>query len=461
MPREIKPDGDIRFEGFFSYPNSTAFPPDGGVLEYSENMEFNEGVATPRLGSVLAGTASAPITYACGASSSAGDSILLWGTNQRFNCQTGAFTSVNLAAKVKARGQGYQDALTMETTDTDFVTGANIVERLVTAKGDKINFTLYTGIQPYEPDSAYLVQGTYDSIQAIIPDVNAMLVFGKRSIYSVEGGMGRQANPERKVNQQVFHKISKVAHQDGLASKDAVCQLGSTILFLDKDGIKGVKYSGGKIGYEDGTPPLTQAIQDIMDLVDQTKLEEITAVSCHGRCFFTLPLNGQYAKSVVLVFNTHNKVPLESIYVYPYSIDSVVVGRRDGKARLWGINKALGRVYLLNEGSTDAGTAIVAKMRSRNYFFASHSDKKYDDCFLTLDTKGHAEVEMNFISVNPDGKTLMDKFSGNLGTAVRRALANKKCMGGKIEIVVKAGKPVIYSIGVEASLVGKSIFSSF
>jgi hypothetical protein len=34
-------------------------------------------------------------------------------------------------------------------------------------------------------------------------------------------------------------------------------------------------------------------------------------------------------------------------------------------------------------------------------------------------------------------------------------------MGGKIEIVVKAGRPVIYSIGVEASLVGKSIFSSF
>ena len=461
MAREIKPDGDLRFEGFASYPNSSAFPPDGGMLEYSENMELNEGVAIPRLGSTLAGTASAPITYACGASSSTGDSILLWGANQRFNCQTGAFTTVNLAAKVKARGQGYQDALTMETSDTDFVAGANIVERLVTAKGDKLKFTLYTGNQPYEPDSAYLVQGTYDDIQAVIPDINAMLVLGKRSIYSVDAGLGRQANIKRTPSMDVFHKISKVSSTDGLISKDAVCKIGSIVLFLDSDGVKALKYSGGKVGYEEGTPPLTQAIQDIMDLVDQTKLGEITAVSCHGRCFFTLPLNGQYAKSVVLVFNTYNKVPLESVYVYPYSIDSVVVGRRDGKPRLWGINKALGKVYLLNEGSTDAGAAIVAKMRSRNYFFASHSDKKYDDCFMTLDTKGYVEIEMNFISVNPDGKTLMDKFSGNLGTAVRRALTNKKSMGGKIEIVVKSGRPTIYSIGVEASLVGKSIFSSF
>jgi hypothetical protein len=68
---------------------------------------------------------------------------------------------------------------------------------------------------------------------------------------------------------------------------------------------------------------------------------------------------------------------------------------------------------------------------------------------------------MNFISVNPDGKWLMDKFSANLGTAVRRALTNKKSMSGKLEIVVKSGRPCIYSIGLEASIVGKSIFSSF
>ena len=461
MPREIKPDGDLRFEGFASYPNSAAFGPEGGMLEYSENMEFNEGVATPRLGSILAGTASAPVEYACVASSTVGDSILLWGANQRFNCETGLFTSVNLAAKQKARGQGYQDALTMETQDTDFVAGANIVERLVTAKGDKLKFSLYSGAQPYEPDSAYLVQGTYDSIQAIEPDMNAMLVFGKRSIYSVTAGIGRQANVNRMPSPQVFHQISKLSSHDGLAAKDGICRMGSQVLFLDADGIKVLKYSGGKNAYEDGSSPVTFMIQDIMDMIDPTKIGQVTATACQGRCYFTLPLLAPYNRTVVLALNLTNKNPLESIYVYPQSIDCVMSARKGGKTRLWGVNYALGRIYLLNEGTTDAGTSIVAKIRSRSYMFASHSEKKYDDCFVSLDTKGHAEVEMHFISVNPDGKWLLDRFSADLGTAVRRALANKKSMSGKLEIVVKSGRPCIYSIGLEASIVGKSIFSSF
>lgn len=461
MPREIKPDGDLRFEGFASHPNSAAFSSESGMLEYSENMELIEGVATPRLGSVLSGTASAPITYACSASGTGGDSILLWGANQRFNCQNGTFTSVNLAVKQKARGQGYQDAITMESTDSEFTTGANIVERLVTAKGDKLNFTLYTGTQPYEPDSAYLVQGTYDDIQAIVPDVNAMLVFGKRSIYSVKAGIGRQANFDRKPRQDVFHSIVKISSVDGLWAKDAVCRLGSIVMFMDHDGLKIAKFSNGQVAYEDGTAPISNQIEDIIALIDPSKFSEITAVACHGRTYFSLPLLGNYGKTVVLAVNPYSKTPFESIYVYPYSIDILATGRKDGKLRIWGINKAQGKVYLLNEGTTDSGSPITSTICSRNYMLSSHSEKKYDDFFVSLDTKGQAEVESYFVAVNPDGRWLLDKFNGNLGTAVRRALTNKKSMGGKIEIVVKSGRPAIYSIGVEMSLVGKSIFSSF
>jgi hypothetical protein len=187
----------------------------------------------------------------------------------------------------------------------------------------------------------------------------------------------------------------------------------------------------------------------------------VTAVSVHSRIYFSLPLLGQYNKSVVLVINPNSKTMFESVYVYPYSIDILATGRKDGVMRLWGINKASGKVYMLNEGTTDSGAPITSTIRSRNYMLQSHAEKKYDDFFVSLDTKGPAEVESYFISVNPDGKWLLDRFNGNLGTAVRRALANKKSMGGKIEIVVKSGKPAIYSIGIEMSLVGRSIFSSF
>jgi hypothetical protein len=457
MPKEIQQDGDIAFEGFASYPNSCTFSGESGLLEYSENMDIVSGKAMPRLGYMLAGTASAPVTYACSAQSSNGDSILLWGSNQRFNCQSGTFTAVNLAQKQKARGQGYQDALTMETADADFTTGANIVERLVTAKGDKLKFTLYSGIAPYEPDSAYLVQGTYDEIKAIVPDMNAFTVLGKRSVYEVGAGLGRQANPDRKPDKSVFHTIKRLSKDDGVVGSDAWAMLGGNLTFLDVDGIKSFKE--GNFG--EGIPPLSDTILDIINLIDPSKISEITAVGLKDRSYYALPLLAPYGKTVVLVMNSSLKGVFESVHVYPESVDILTVARKDGVPRVWGINKASGRIYLLGEQATDNGTSIQAKIRTRNYLFATHGEKRYENCYAYMDTKGNAEVEFNFISTNPDGKWLLDKFNGNLGTTVRRALANKKCMLGKLELVVKSGRPDILSVGVEASVVGRSIFSNF
>jgi hypothetical protein len=457
MPKEIKPDGDLRFEGFASFPNSAAFSGDSGMLEYAENIEINEGVITPRLGSAIAGNAGSAVEYACSAHGPSGDSILLWGANKRFNCQSGTFTNLNLAAKQKARGNGYADAITMETTDTDWVTGGYITERLVTAKDDRIRFTLYTGVAPYEPDDLRLVQGTYDPIQAIVPSMNSMLAFGKRSIYAVKAGMGRQAIIDRKPSREAFHETKKISGSEGLIAKDGWAENGGYIAFMDVDGIKMMK--GDE--FVEGSAPISYQIQNIIDLIDPAKIADITAVGLRGRLYFSLPLLGSYNKTCVLVMNTGNKGMFESLHVYPVSMDFLCLARKNGIVRLWGVNKANGTVHLLEEGSTDAGTAIQATIRTRNYFMQSHSDKKYDDCYLYLDTRGSASLDMNFISVNPDGKWTIDTFNGNLGTAVRRALANKKCMGGKLEIVVKSGNPAIFSLGVEGSLVGRSIFSSF
>ena len=460
MAREIQSDGDLRFEGFASYPNSATFNPDSGTLEYAENITINEGVITPRLGYTLAYSGFYPVTYACAAHGPSGDSILLWNANVRFDCNSGVTTVASLASKQKARSQGYADALTMETLDSDWVAGANITERLVTAKNDRCRFTLYTGNLPYEPDDLRLIQGTYDPVLAIVPRMNAFLALGKRSIYFVKAGLGRQANPDRKPNQQVFHEVSRISAQDGLACKDGWAETNGILVFVDQDGLKVMEQDK----YNEGSKPISYLIQDIWDQIDPSKYSAITAVSLKGRIYITLPLLGTYNKTCVLVLNTQNKVMFESLNVYAHSMDSLVVARKDGIPRVWGINYATGNIYLLDvaSSSTDAGTTFQSKFRTRNYFFKSHSDKKYDESYVYFNTNGSASIDLNFIAVNPDGKWTLDTFTNqNLGTAVRRALANKKCMGGKLEVVVKSGKPSIYSVGVDASLVGRSIFSSF
>jgi hypothetical protein len=80
---------------------------------------------------------------------------------------------------------------------------------------------------------------------------------------------------------------------------------------------------------------------------------------------------------------------------------------------------------------------------------------------MKMDTKGSATVEMRFLTVNPDSSTAIDKVNGNIGTTVRRALAGKKSIGAKIEVVVSAGRPHFYSVSVDATVAGRSIFGVF
>lgn len=457
MPREIMPDGDLRFEAFASFPNSAGFHPESGLLEWAENVELNDGVIIPRKGCSKQYEPTVPVEYACAAHSANGDSILLWGADKRFNCQTGQVTSVSLAQKTKARGQGYQDAATMESTDTDFVACAGIINRLVTSKNAQLSFTQY-GSGTFDPiDGVNLIQHTYDPIQAIVPNGNQMTVFGKRSIYMVEAGMGFLANVNKELNKSTMHVVQKLSAQDGIQSKDAWAETGGILTFLDRNGIKAIQ--GGK--FTEGSNPISTVIQDIIDIIDPTKIDTVCAVGLNGRHYYSLPLLGGIGKRAILVINTANKGLFESLHFYPVDMDFLCVARKDGVPRLWGVNKGTGGVFLLDEGSLDASTPIRSYIRSRMYMFKTHFDKKYDDIYVYLATENQAEVETRFMTTNPDGITRMDIFNAHLGTTVRRALANKKSMGGRLEIIVKSGKVRIMSIGVEASLAGRSIFSSF
>jgi hypothetical protein len=56
---------------------------------------------------------------------------------------------------------------------------------------------------------------------------------------------------------------------------------------------------------------------------------------------------------------------------------------------------------------------------------------------------------------------MLDQLNGNVGHAVRRALAGKKSVGAMLEVVVKSGRPLFYSCTVDGSIAGRSIFNVF
>jgi hypothetical protein len=455
MAREISTEADLRFEGFASYPNSGAFEP-STMLEYASNIRISEGVITPRKGSYKAYTAGHNVTYAVAAHGKTGDSILLFGANERYTIDGSTHVSLPaLATKRPVRGQGYADALCMESADADFVAGGNIVERLVTARNDQLSFTFYGGVEPIPADNLSLVQCTYDPIQAVITGHNSVFAFGKRSIYAVKAGMGYVASQKKPDS---LHQVQKLSSQDGVAGPNAVAELGGVIAFFDVNREPGIKIiSGGKIN--EGSEPMSNAIKDIIQQVNPSKYSEIHAVGHAGRFYFSLPFQNKWK---VLVLNPSIKGMFESLDEYPFNPNVLMVARKDGIPRLWAFDTQHKHLYLLEDGSNDSGGGHpVSEIRSRSYQFRTMVDKRYDGFYVHMDNADGAAVQIKAITVNPDSEQLLDQFSNASGSTIRRGLINKRAMAVKLKIIVTAGSPRILGMGVDGSMVGRSFFSIY
>lgn len=442
------------FESFASYPNSSAFEPNK-TLSMSVNARMTAGVITPRKGSELMAIFTDPITFACAAHGKTNDSILVFGPNARYNCQTGSGLSVpSLAAKQKVRGQGYADAICMESTDSDFTSGCNVVERLATAKNDQVRFTLYGGANPYDTDTLSLVQCTYDHVQALEPKRGLLLALGKRSIYAIKPGIGFIATKNKS---EAMHNVQKLSSSDGVCGPEAVASVGNVTAFFDINGGPAIKVISGE-EFKEGDANFSSAIKDILQQVDITRANKICAVAYDGRIYFSLPFADKWR---VLVLNTQNKGMFESLDEYPFSPDKLMVARKDGIPRLWAMDTDVKQLYLLDSGDNDVGNAIITEVTTRDYAFRSLADKKYDGFFVKMDNADGAAVDIKALLSCPDGEVTLDSFDGASGTTIRRGLINKRAMGIRLKIVVKAGSPRILAVGAEASIAGRSLFGLY
>lgn len=456
MAREISTEQDLRFEGFASFPNSATFDK-STLLEFASNIRIVEGVIMPRRGSSKAYTAGHNVTYAVAAHGKAGDSILLFGANERYTINGSTHAALPaLAGKRPVRGQGYADALCMESTDTDFVAGGNIVERLVTARNDQLSFTFYGGVAPIPADNLSLVQCTYDPIQAILPSQNMIMALGKRSIYMVKAGSGFVAAAKKT---DALHEVSKLSSQDGCVGPNAAASSGGLVFYFDANPEPGIKMiNGGKM--TEGAAPLSEMIRDIMQQVDPARYSEIHAVAHAGRFYFSLPFHNKWK---VLVINPSIKGMFESLDEYPFNPNVLMVARKDGIPRLWAFDTQHRDLYLLEEGANDSGGGKpVCEIRTRSYAYQMPMvEKKYDGFYVQMDNVDGASVQIKAITVNPDSEQLLDQFNNAYGNTIRRGLINKRAMSVKLKIVVTAGNPRILALGVDGSMVGRSFFSIY
>ena len=478
MPREFQQDGETSFGGFNSFPNSAAFDPQKGILESAINMRIDAGVMRPRMGCVKV---SNPVvtsgnTHNDYAASSAGlnDYIHVFTAgglvkSLKTNDGTYAITTQPTPARsyLKVAGQGYATLGALEaaqttnwTGDYNFTSCCNVVGRMAYSKEDQIWFSLFGGVQPFDSDTLSLSLGTYDQIKKLHYSnvARKLYAFCDSGVYEIEPAFSAVSATFSKQPEQYMHKVRLLSAQEGIAATDTVGETNGTILWLDNGGINQIELGKGMV---EGELPITIPVHDIFGGRNTAQLSGCTAVGLQGRYYIAYPDVGSTSNTNVLVVNTALPAMFESIDRYPFAIKHLVKSRDEtGVLRLYAVATD-GSVYKLDEGDTDAGTAIQASFRTRDYNFRTDLDKRYDAVTLKMDTKGSTVMDIKFTTVNPDSTAVIDKVDGNLGTAVRRALAGKKSIGAKLEVVVYSGRPYFYSVSVDATVAGRSIFSVF
>jgi hypothetical protein len=464
MAREVTADADLRFEGFASYPNSATFEP-SSFLEYASNVRITDGVISPRKGSllVLSLGSNSLADYAVPAHGASGDSIIFFGSNQRYTIDSEMVISdLGIQQYQRVRGQGYQNAICAESTDQSFTACGNITERLVTAENDQLRFTAYGGVKPVPADSLSLIQGTYDPIQAISTAHNSILAFGKRSIYSIKAGVGYLATPKK---QDALHQVQKISSFDGVTGKDALATMGGITVFFDSNRRPGIKVLAGE-KFLEGGEPMSTLIHDIIDRVDPAYYDKVCIVAFCGRFYVSLPFSeGGQLRWRVLVLNPQLKGMFESLDEYPFNPSVLLVARKDGRPRLHAFDVTSKELYRLEDGlvddRVDASQAVTSEIRTRNYMFRTMADKKYDAFYVHMDNTDESNVQIKAITINPDSEQVMDKFSDAKGATVRRGLINKRAMGVKLKIIVTGGSARILACGLDASVAGRSLFSIY
>jgi hypothetical protein len=477
MPREFQQDGETSFGGFNSFPNSAAFDPQKGILESAINMRIDAGVMRPRMGCVKISdplyTSGKTTDYAA-ASTGLNDYIHVFGsdgtvksvqTNNVANPVTAQPSPVR--SYLKVAGQGYATLGAVESATTtnwtgeyDFTSCCNVVGRMAYSKGDQIWFSLFGGLQPYDPDTVSLTLGTYDEIHKLhYSNVTRKLyAFCDAGIYEIEPALSVASASSEKQGEQFFHKVKLLSAQEGIAAKDTVGETNGTILWLNNGGINKIDLGKGMV---EGELPISIPVHDLFGGRTHVQLSGCTAVGLQGRYYLAYPDVGSTSNTNVLVVNTALTGTFESIDRYPFVIKHLVKARDEtGVPHVYAVASD-GAIYKLDEGNTDNGTAIQASFRTRNYNFRTDMDKRYDAVMLNMDTKGAVDMEMRFLTMNPESSTVIDKLTTNVGTSVRRALAGKKSSGAKVEVVVNSGRPYFYSVSVDASVAGRSIFNIF
>jgi hypothetical protein len=324
-----------------------------------------------------------------------------------------------------------------------------------------------------------------------------ILVFKDNSIYSAKFA-DNTSTPDIVLADSYVRSLT---FDIGCLAKNSIANVSGYVFFLSKRGVYRLEpqLDANLLA---NTAPMSTQIQKYIDRINQNYVHNAVATVYNGRYYLAVPLDGSQYNTHVLVYNLTNQM-WESVDTYPstFNADGIVVTKSGtsgavNRMMFWTRNNG---IYLTEETENDEFGDITSAPSfasfpyipesadspeipegipldfylepsvyqystirgyalTRRYSFNNLQKKRFTSIATDLDFESIGTVQTSISTYNPDTLSVLDIASTSVAENQTRTFPVRKVsVGLDVELITLSGRPIIKSIVVEATSIGRTI----
>lgn len=340
--------------------------------------------------------------------------------------------------------------------------------------------------------------GSSDRLIALAPwTLNEFVIFMRNSIFYAAVGVGANAGNDAATEADSY--IKSLATDVGCIARKSIVQAGGGILFLSDNGVYMLNPAGagsGGVNTPEGmrlltlSEPISAPISDVIERINYNYVDKSVGIYFENRYYLAVPLDSSTVNNAILVYNFINKA-WESVDKYPATFDirNFHVAKNGNRRRLFAIDQNEG-IFLLDSLEWDelgsstgtpilddpsfkldtAGATLSASaftphvidgiLVTRAYAFDTNREKRFSSVQIDTSMPTGADLDIEFITVNPDSLTMLKNFYATSDEDyLIRLPARKSGYYGQVKFTVNAYRPSIRSTTVQAIVPGQMTIS--
>jgi hypothetical protein len=276
-----------------------------------------------------------------------------------------------------------------------------------------------------------------------------LLVFYRKSIHALSFN----------ANNLTLSEALVVAPDVGCVARQTIKTCGDFIVWLTDNGVYQLSV-GDLLALRGSQLPLSDRIQDQIDLINWTYAENAVAAYYNNRYYLAIPTGTSTINNTVLVFNFINK-EWESVDTYPgsFSVLDFAVMDYQGKKTLHAVTD-YGFIFALEQGSVDQwgrsssieDYVINGLLYTRNYLARTFDLKRFKRFQLESRLASGDAFTTTFRAENPDAsRSVLTYISSTDNQVTHRSSIGLRGVSGRLEIATTAGRPEFKTAVVESA----------